>query len=273
MQILKFLLKFQEMQEYGYINKYKMIRFENVYKSFGEREILKGINLRIVPNKTTVIFGVSGGGKSTIIKHIVRLLKPDSGKIFINNFDITLATDREMRELRKKIGFLFQSGALFDSMNVFNNIAFPMREHLDVSKKQLEYSIYSSLELVGLKPDEIINLFPHELSGGMRKRVGLARTIVMKPAIILYDEPTSGLDPVSSNLITDMIRTLQHELRVTSVLISHDIAESFKSGDYFAMLFEGQIIDYGNEFFFKSSLNPVIRQFLSGSSKGPIKFR
>ncbi len=250
-----------------------MIIFKDVYKSFGEREILKGVNLTIVPNKTTVIFGVSGGGKSTIIKHIVGLLKPDKGQIYINDFDITTASDRVMREFRKKIGFLFQSGALFDSMNVFDNVAFPLREHMQVSAKQVEYSVRSSLELVGLKPDEIINLFPHELSGGMRKRVGLARTIVMKPSIILYDEPTSGLDPVSSNLITDMIRSLQHELRVTSVLISHDIGESFKSGDYFAMLFEGQIIDYGNEFFFKSSMNPVIRQFLSGSSRGPIKFR
>jgi phospholipid/cholesterol/gamma-HCH transport system ATP-binding protein len=250
-----------------------MITFENVKKSFGKREILKGVNLEIVPNKTTVIFGVSGGGKSTIIKHMVRLLKPDSGRIIIDGTDITKISEKEMREFRKKIGFLFQSGALFDSMNVFDNIAFPLREHLKVTRKQLEYSVRYSLELVGLKADEIINLFPHELSGGMRKRVGLARTIVMKPSIILYDEPTSGLDPVSSNLITEMIRTLKDELRVTSVLISHDINESFKSGDYFAMLFDGKIVDYGNEYFFRTSVSPIIKQFLSGSSKGPIKFK
>jgi phospholipid/cholesterol/gamma-HCH transport system ATP-binding protein len=158
-------------------------------------------------------------------------------------------------------------------MNVFDNVAFPLREHLKVTNKQVEYSVRYALELVGLKPDEIINLFPHELSGGMRKRVGLARTIIMKPSIILYDEPTSGLDPVSSNLITEMIRGLQNELRVTSVLISHDINESFKSGDYFAMLFDGQIVDYGNEYFFRTSKSPIIKQFLSGSSKGPIKFK
>jgi len=250
-----------------------MIVFENVKKSFSDREILKGINLKIVPNKTTVIFGVSGGGKSTIIKHIVGLLKPDSGKIEIDGVDITKLNQNEMKEVRKRVGFLFQSGALFDSMNVFDNIAFPLREHLKVTDKQLEYSVKSSLELVGLKADEIINLFPHELSGGMRKRVGLARTIVMKPSIILYDEPTSGLDPVSSNLITQMIRNLQDELKVTSVLISHDINESFKAGDYFAMLFDGKIVDYGNEYFFKTSRNPIIKQFLSGSSRGPIKFR
>jgi phospholipid/cholesterol/gamma-HCH transport system ATP-binding protein len=249
-----------------------MIRFHNVKKRFGEREILKGVDLHILPSKTTVIFGVSGGGKSTIIKHIVGLLKADSGSIIVDGEDITELDERNMRRVRQKIGFLFQSGALFDSMNVFENIAFPLREHRkDITQKELDFSIHESLSLVGLKKD-ILKLFPHELSGGMRKRVGLARTIVMKPKIILYDEPTSGLDPVSSDLITQMIRHLQDELGVTSVLISHDIKESFKSGDYFAMLFNGKIVDYGNEYFFQTSSNPIIKQFLSGSSKGPIKF-
>jgi len=251
-----------------------MIQFKEVTKRFGEREILKGVNLEIVPNRTTVIFGVSGGGKSTIIKHIVGLLRPTSGEIWVDGTEISKLSDREMMEIRKKIGFLFQSGALFDSMNVADNIAFPLREHIgNLGKKQLEYSVRQNLELVGLKADQIMNLFPHELSGGMRKRVGLARTLAMKPSIILYDEPTSGLDPVSSDLITQMIRNLQAELSVTSVLISHDIKESFKSGDYFAMLFDGKIVDYGNEYLFKTSQNPIIKQFLSGSGKGPIKFK
>jgi phospholipid/cholesterol/gamma-HCH transport system ATP-binding protein len=250
-----------------------MIQFKGVTKRFGEREILQGVDLKIKEGKTTVIFGVSGGGKSTIIKHIVGLLRPTSGEIWVDGDEISRLNERELREVRKKIGFLFQSGALFDSMNVYDNIAFPLREHLGtLSKKQLDYSVRQSLQLVGLKPEQIMKLFPHELSGGMRKRVGLARTLVMKPSIILYDEPTSGLDPVSSDLITQMIRTLQDELKVTSVLISHDIKESFKSGDYFAMLFEGKIIDYGNEYLFKTSQNPVIKQFLSGSGSGPIRF-
>jgi phospholipid/cholesterol/gamma-HCH transport system ATP-binding protein len=250
-----------------------MIQFKGVTKRFGEREILRGVDLKIKEGKTTVIFGVSGGGKSTIIKHIVGLLRPTSGEIWVDGDEISRLNERELREVRKKIGFLFQSGALFDSMNVYDNIAFPLREHLGkLSRKQLDYSVRQSLQLVGLKPDQIMKLFPHELSGGMRKRVGLARTLVMKPSIILYDEPTSGLDPVSSDLITQMIRTLQDELQVTSVLISHDIKESFKSGDYFAMLFEGKIIDYGNEYLFKTSQNPVIKQFLSGSGNGPIQF-
>jgi phospholipid/cholesterol/gamma-HCH transport system ATP-binding protein len=250
-----------------------MIKFENVKKKFGSREILKGVNLDIVPNKTTVIFGVSGGGKSTIIKHIVGLLKADSGNIFVDNENITKMNVKQLKRVRKKIGFLFQSGALFDSMNVFDNVAFPIVEHeKHISKKEIIRRVEEALTLVGLKHREILHLFPHELSGGMRKRVGLARTIIMKPKILLYDEPTSGLDPVSSDLITGMIRHLQDELRVTSILISHDIKESFKSGDYFAMLFEGQIVDYGNEYFFKTSASPVIKQFLSGSAKGPIKF-
>jgi phospholipid/cholesterol/gamma-HCH transport system ATP-binding protein len=250
-----------------------MVRFENVVKIFGERIILKGVNLEIAPEKTTVIFGVSGGGKSTIIKHIVGLLKPTHGKIFINGTDITSINENELREVRKKIGFLFQSGALFDSMNVAENVAFPLREHTKKSKKEIEKEVIYNLELVGLKPKDVLHLFPHELSGGMRKRVGLARTLVMKPEIILYDEPTSGLDPVSSDLITQMIRKLQNELKVTSVLISHDIKESFKSGDLFAMLYQGKIIDYGDENRFRNSKNPIIQQFLSGSHEGPIQFK
>jgi phospholipid/cholesterol/gamma-HCH transport system ATP-binding protein len=250
-----------------------VIVFEKVRKSFGKREILKGVDLDITPNKTTVIFGVSGGGKSTIIKHIVGLLKADSGDIYVDDQNITRMNEKQLKHIRKKIGFLFQSGALFDSMNVFNNVAFPIVEHeKHVTKVEILRRVEEALTLVGLKAQEILHLFPHELSGGMRKRVGLARTIIMKPKILLYDEPTSGLDPVSSDLITQMIRTLQEELKVTSILISHDIKESFKAGDYFAMLFEGQIIDYGNEYFFKTSASPVIKQFLSGSAKGPIKF-
>jgi len=245
-----------------------LIIFKHVKKSFGDRHILKDVNLKIVPKKTTVIFGMSGGGKSTIIKHIVRLLKPDSGSIEINGVDITKISEKEMRKLRRNIGFLFQSGALFDSMNVFDNIAFPLREHYysdPVTPKQLKYSVEYALDLVGLSKD-VLKLASHELSGGMKKRVGLARTIVSKPSIILYDEPTSGLDPISSSLITNMINNLQEELQVTSVLISHDIKESFRSGNYFAFLYQGFITEYGNEFFFKTSKNKIIQKFIHSST-------
>lgn len=249
-----------------------MIKFSGVKKRFGEREILKGVDLHIVPNKTTVVLGVSGGGKSTIIKHIVGLLRADAGQIIVDDEDITYASEAKMYEVRKKVGFLFQSGALFDSMNVFENVAFPLREHTKKSNTQIQKEVEEKLSMVGLKPKEVMRLFPDELSGGMRKRVGLARTIALNPKIILYDEPTSGLDPITSDLITQMIRNLQNELEVTSVLISHDIKESFKAGDYFAMLYDGKIVEYGNETHFKTCTNPALTQFLKGEADGPIKF-
>ena len=179
-----------------------MIRFENVTKSFGNRQILKGVNLEIEKGKTTVIFGVSGGGKSTIIKHVVGLLKPDSGTITVGGIRVDDADDTLLRQIRTKVGFLFQNGALFDSMNIRENVAFPMKEHQKLTPKELEYKIDEKLSMVGLKPEIVKSLYPEELSGGMRKRVGLARTLALEPEVILYDEPTSGLDPVTSDFIT-----------------------------------------------------------------------
>ncbi len=249
-----------------------MIRFENITKSFGKRQILRGVNLEIEAGKTTVIFGVSGGGKSTIIKHMVGLLKPDSGTITYKGARIDNADETTFREIRKKIGFLFQSGALFDSMNIGDNVAFPMREHQKLTPKELEYKIDEKLTMVGLDPKIVKSLYPEELSGGMRKRVGLARTLALEPEVILYDEPTSGLDPVTSDFITQMICRLRDEIGMTSVLISHDIAESFKAGDNYAMLFDGVIVEAGNKESFKNSSNEVVQQFINARSQGPIAF-
>lgn len=249
-----------------------MIRFENITKSFGKREILRGVNLEIEQGKTTVIFGVSGGGKSTIIKHMVGLLKPDSGIISYKGTRIDNADETTLREIRKKIGFLFQSGALFDSMNIGENVAFPMQEHQKLSPKELGYKIDEKLTMVGLDPQIVKSLYPEELSGGMRKRVGLARTLALEPEIILYDEPTSGLDPVTSDFITQMICRLRDEIGMTSVLISHDIAESFKAGDNYAMLFDGVIVAAGDKESFRNSPNEVVQQFINARSKGPIAF-
>ena len=249
-----------------------MITFKNLYKRFGDREILKGIDLHVVKGKTTVILGVSGGGKSTTIKHIVGLLKADKGDIIVDGQSIANANEKEMRSIRKEVGFLFQSGALFDSMDVFENVAFPLREHTRLSEEEIHENVFSKLSMVGLDPDVIARLFPDELSGGMRKRVGLARTIALEPKIILYDEPTSGLDPVTSDHITQMIIKLQNELGITSVLISHDIKESFKAGDYFAMLYDGKIVEYADEEGIKNSSHPAVQQFLHGTSEGPIQF-
>jgi len=246
------------------------IKIRDLRKKFGNKEVLKGVNLDIKAGKTTVIFGLSGGGKSTIIKHVVGLLKADKGEILIGGTDVCKADSRALFEVRKKVGFLFQSGALFDSMNVFENVAFPLKEHTKDSATTVSKKVEESLEMVGLRPKEVLKLYPDELSGGMRKRVGLARTIVLRPEVVLYDEPTSGLDPITSDLVTRMILSLQERLNITSVLISHDIKESFKAGDYFALLYDGVIVEYGDKESFMSSQNQVVKQVLAGSSEGPI---
>ncbi len=248
-----------------------IIQIRNLYKSFGSKQVLKGVNLNIVKGKTTVILGLSGSGKSTIIKHIVRLLKPDSGEVLVEGVDMAKADEKTVFALRKKIGYLFQSGALFDSMNVYENVAFPLREHTKLSEEEIAKKVSLRLRTVGLNPEDVLDLYPDELSGGMRKRVGLARSIVLDPEIVLYDEPTSGLDPITSDLITRLIRTTQETLNATSVLISHDIKESFKAGDYFAFLYDGQIIEYGDKEHFLQTQNPYVRQFLEGEAEGPIQ--
>lgn len=249
-----------------------MIRLEGVHKGFGSRQILKGVDLHIPEGKTTVVFGVSGGGKSTIIKHIVGLLQPDKGDIYVDDIKVNGADEATLLAIRKKVGFLFQNGALFDSMNIRDNVAFPVIEHQRLSEVEVEKIVDEKLTMVGLRPDDVKGLYPDELSGGMRKRAGLARTLALEPSVILYDEPTSGLDPVTSDKITQMIRTLQHGLGVTSVLISHDIKESFKAGDHFVMLFDGKIIETGDKTHFQNSDNAVIQQFIHARSEGPIQF-
>lgn len=241
-----------------------MIEIINLRKKFGTKEILKGVNLQIKESATTVIFGMSGSGKSTIIKHIVGLLRPDEGEIKVNGKPITRLEGEELLELRKKIGFLFQSGALFDSMNVYENVAFPLREHTTLSEEEIKKEVYAALEMVALEPDRVSKLYPDELSGGMRKRAGLARTIILKPQILLYDEPTTGLDPIISDQISQMIIKMQKELGITSILISHDIKEAFKCADYAAMLYDGVIVESGEAEVFKNSNNEIIRSFLEG---------
>jgi len=243
-----------------------MIRLVDVHKSFGKKRVLRGIDLEIEPKKTTVILGPSGSGKSTVIKHMVGLLKPDSGDVWVDGINIASANEDDIYRVRKKVGFLFQSGALFDSMNIFENTAFPLKEHTKLGKKEIEYEVRKRLDMVGLKYDEVAHLYPDELSGGMQKRAGLARTIILNPEIILYDEPTSGLDPITSDLISRMILKLQHELGTTSVVISHDIKESFKIADKMAMIYEGKIIAADNPEFFKTTDNPIIRKFIDGIS-------
>ena len=250
-----------------------LIKIEGLQKIFGTKEVLKDVNLIFPKGSTTVILGLSGSGKSTIIKHIVGLMKPTRGDIFVNGINVATCSENELREVRKNIGFLFQDGAMFDSMNIFDNVAFPLKEHFKLSEKEIEKRVLEMLTMTGLDAKRVAKLFPNELSGGMRKRAGLARAIIMQPNIILYDEPTSGLDPITSDLITQLIIKLQIELGVTSVLITHDMKESFKCADFLAFLFEGEIIEWADNLAFKNSSNPYVQQFLSGSKDGPIQFK
>jgi len=244
-----------------------LIEFKNVVKKFGTKEVLKDISFSVNRHDIAVVMGPSGTGKSTVIKHIVGLLKPTSGDILVNGVSVPKCNERELLELRKKIGFAFQFGALFDSMNIHDNTAFPLIEHTKLSKKEIDKKVDESLERVGLKPSEVLKLFPHELSGGMQKRAAIARTTIIEPEIILYDEPTSGLDPIASDLISRLIVKLKNELGVTSIVISHDIKESFKIADQMIMLYDGYVKADNKPEFFKTTPDPIIRQFIDGISE------
>ena len=244
-----------------------MIKIKHLRKVFGTKEVLKDVNLEIKENKITYILGLSGQGKSTIIKHIVGLLKPTSGEILVDGIDVAKADLKTLYEVRKKVGFTFQEGALFDSMNIFDNVAFPLREHTKMREAEIKDKVFSTLEMVGLDADRVAYLYPHELSGGMRKRAATARAIILTPKYILYDEPTSGLDPIISDKITRMIENLTRKYNMTSIVISHDLKETFKSADFVAFLYKGVILEYGTAEEFQKSSNPIVRAFIEGSSE------
>ena len=246
-----------------------MIKLIDLHKSFGSQKILDGLHMEIEDSKTTVIIGRSGGGKSVLLKHIIGLLKPDSGQVVVDGVDIVKLGDHDLNDIRKKFGMLFQEAALFDSMNVFDNVAFPLREHTEMKAPEIRDVVTDRLHAVGLSGIE--QKMPSELSGGMRKRVGLARAIALRPRIVLFDEPTTGLDPVMTEAINQLIMNTQKIFDLTCVVISHDIQSIFKIGHKIAMLYEGRIIAYGSPDEIQASENPVIRQFLAGSTDGPIR--
>jgi phospholipid/cholesterol/gamma-HCH transport system ATP-binding protein len=244
-----------------------MIKIRHLKKVFGEKVVLKDVNLDIEEGKITYILGMSGQGKSTIIKHIVGLLKPTAGEILVDGVDVAKADLKTLYEIRKKVGFTFQEGALFDSMNIFDNVSFPLKEHTKLKKEQIKEKVFKTLEMVGLDAQRVAYLYPHELSGGMRKRAATARAIILEPKYILYDEPTSGLDPIISDKITRMIESLTRKYGMTSVVISHDLKETFKSADYVALLYDGKIIEFGTVEEFKNSKNEIVRAFIEGNSE------
>lgn len=246
-----------------------IVQFRNVNKSFGHQQVLKDVSCDIVRGKTTVIIGPSGTGKSVFIKHLVGLMRPDSGSILVDGEDITALPERDLFRVRKKFGMLFQDGALFDSMTVFDNIAFPLRQHTRFSEEQIADVVAQKLAQVGL-PNAAHKL-PSELSGGMRKRVGLARAIALEPEIVLFDEPNSGLDPVMSDAIDKLIVRMQQELGLTFIVISHDIPGTFQIADYIGMLFKSELVAFGPADELRNADNPILQQFFSRSAEGPIQ--
>ena len=245
-----------------------MIEIINLCKSFNSNKVLSNLNLNIHTGETTVIIGRSGCGKSVLLKHIVGVLKPDSGQIVIDGVDITRLESKELNNFRMKFGMLFQGAALFDSLTIGENVGFALLEHSDMGKDLIYKKVKECLAMVGLS--NIEHLKPAELSGGMRKRVGLARAICVNPEIILYDEPTTGIDPIMGDAINDLIIELHDRLKVTSVAVTHDMISAYKIADRIAMLYNGKIIATGTPDEIKNTTNPIVRQFITGDARGPI---
>ncbi len=245
-----------------------MIDIHKLYKKFNNLSVLNDLNLKIDKGQTCVIIGRSGCGKSVLLKHIIGLLKPDKGKVLVNHKEVAVLDELELSELRSKISMVFQGGALFDSMNVSENVGFSLIEHTHTSQKEILERVEESLALVGL--GGIGNLMPSELSGGMKKRVALARAICIRPEIILYDEPTTGIDPIAADSINELIRSLHDKLKVTSIVVTHDMKSAYHIADKIAMMYKGKIILEGAPKEIKESRDPVVHQFINGLAKGPI---
>ena len=248
-----------------------MIKLVNLYKDFDDNQVLRGVDLEIEKGESMAVIGRSGSGKSVLLKHIIGLMKPDRGKIIVDGVDVTALNGKDMNEFRKRFGMLFQGAALFDSMTIGDNVAFPLREHTKMHEREIKEKVKEKLELVGLKNVE--NLFSSELSGGMKKRVGLARAIAIEPQILLYDEPTAELDPVLTDSINGLIVEMREKLNVTTVVITHDMVSAYKIADRIAMLYQGKIIALGTPDEIKNSENPVVKQFVTGSAAGPISVK
>src|SRR4051812_17806771 len=240
-----------------------VVSLENVSLAF-DRPILQNVSFDAMEGETIVIVGESGTGKSTALKLILRLLKPDEGRVLIDGEDITEISFEEALEIRQKMGMVFQGAALFDSMTVYENVAYPLREHTDLDEDEIEGRVREKLQFVDLDPDQVMQQYPSELSGGMRKRVGIARGMANNPEIMLYDEPTSGLDPLTTATITKLIVKLQRELSVTSVVVSHDIRSVFRMASKVALLNDQRITFFGTPEEMSGSDDPYIRDFLGG---------
>jgi phospholipid/cholesterol/gamma-HCH transport system ATP-binding protein len=246
-----------------------VIRIRGLRKRLGQRQVLDHVDLDIPDSETVVVIGPSGTGKSVLLKHIVGLMKPDAGSIEVDGEDVVPMKEGELDRIRQRFGMLFQGAALFDSLTVGENVGLGLREHTRMSKEEIQQRVAERLDWVGLQGVE--SQKPASLSGGMRKRVGLARAIAMDPQFILYDEPTTGLDPIMADTIDQLIRSLQQRMQVTSVVVTHDMASAYKIGDRIAMLHDGKIVFHGTPQEVRDTREPMVRQFIEGSSQGPIR--
>jgi len=246
-----------------------MICLSDVHKSFGAQTVLDGLDLKIPDGQITAIIGPSGEGKSVLIKHMIGLMQPDSGQIEVDGESIVGIRRSKLNQIREKFGMLFQNAALFDSMNVFENVAFQLQEKTKLSKDEIRVRVLSALEDVGLKNVE--HKYTDELSGGMKKRVGLARAVLLNPKIILFDEPTTGLDPIIKRAIHQLIKETHEKFGFTAVIVSHEIPEIFDIAQNVAMLYHGKILQFGSADEIRNSTHPVVKQFISGSLDGPIQ--
>lgn len=248
-----------------------IIEVKNLLKRFDGRTVLDHLNLKVEKGKVLVIMGMSGCGKSTLLKHLVGSLQPNEGEIFLLGEDITKLKQSQLDQIRRKIGILYQSAALFNSMTVGENVAFPMKEHSALNEKIINIVIRIKLELVGLSGFE--NLLPSQISGGMKKRVGIARALALDPEVVFYDEPGAGLDPVTLASIDQLILDLSKKLGITSVVVTHEMDSAFRIADEMVMMHGGKIIESGTPDEIRSSKNPILQQFITGSAEGPIPMR
>ena len=246
-----------------------VVELRGVSKAFGEKVVLDAVDLSVRRGEVLVILGGSGSGKSVSLRHMNGLTHPDSGEVFVDGLEISHLAEEELVPVRKKVGMLFQMGALFDSMTVWENVGFGLRHQTHLKEEDIRRIASEKLALVGLRNVE--DLMPSELSGGMRKRVSLARAIAIEPEILLYDEPTTGIDPIMADAINDLMIEMREKLNVTSIAITHDMKSAYKIGDRIAMLYQGKIIGVGTPEEIKSSSNLVVQQFIEGKSEGPIR--
>jgi len=245
-----------------------MVELRDVVMEFEDKKVLDDMSLTVQPQERLVIMGQSGSGKSTILRLILGILRPSGGEVFFKQFEITRLKRRKLQQVRREIGMVYQYSALLSSRNVRDNVALPLEELTTKSRKEIDKIIDEKLDLVGMKDTR--DLMPSELSGGMRKRVSLARALTMEPELVLFDEPTAGLDPVIASVIDELIISLTENAKVTSIIVTHEMASAFRIGTRMAMLYQGKVIEDADPETFRNSQNPVVAQFLSGSTEGPI---